>query len=79
MIDIKERLRAFDSFAVNPKICKEAADHIEQLEAEIARLHSSLAGAVQHGEQGWQRYESANRMCMNQQNEIARLNNLIKE
>jgi NADH pyrophosphatase NudC (nudix superfamily) len=36
MIDIKERLRAFDSFAVNPQICKEAADHIATLEASVA-------------------------------------------
>jgi len=36
MSDIKERLRAFDSFAVNPQICKEAADHIATLEASVA-------------------------------------------
>lgn len=76
MIDIKERLRNMQL-----TVCKEAADHIATLEASVAanqkaikELHSSLAGAVQHGIEGWNRYESANRMCMNQQNEIAGLN-----
>lgn len=57
----------------------EAINHIERQEAHIAELHTSIAGAVQHGEQGWQRYESANKMCINQQAEIAGLNQVIAE
>lgn len=63
--------------AANPSAILSLLDHIEQQEAEIARLHSSLAGAVQHGEQGWQRYESANRMSMNQQKELVAKNEEI--
>jgi hypothetical protein len=54
-------------------------DKIEQQEALIVELHTSIAGAVQHGEKGWQRYESANKMCINQQTEIAGLNQVIAE
>ncbi|ABR91892.1 Hypothetical protein mma_2232 [Janthinobacterium sp. Marseille] len=54
-------------------------DHIERQKAIIAELHTSIAGAVQHGEQGWQRYEAASKMCLNQQNEIAGLNEVIAE
>lgn len=57
--------------AANPSAILSLLDKIDAQEKEIAELHTSIAGAVQHGEQGWQRYEAANKMCLNQQKEIA--------
>lgn len=65
--------------AANPSAILSLLDKIDAQEAIIAELHISIAGAVQHGEQGWQRYEAANKMCLNQQNEIAGLNEVIAE
>lgn len=65
--------------AASPSAILSLLDKIDAQEKEIAELHTSIAGAVQHGEQGWQRYEAANKMCLNQQNEIAGLNEAIAE
>lgn len=44
---------------------------IAEKDAEILRLHVKLAGETLRADQGWDRYEAANRMCQNQQAYIA--------
>lgn len=79
--------------AAHPSRILELLDHIATLEQESAanlqralvaekevkQLHISLAGAVQHGIEGWNRYESANKMCVNQQKDIQRLNSAASD
>lgn len=61
-MNIKDRLAAIaESPRENGQWAREALDEIVKLDEENKRLHISLAGAVQHAEQGWSRYESANR------------------
>lgn len=43
------------------------------LEQEILNLHSSLAGAVLHAEQGWARYEEKNKAVLAMESRIAEL------
>ena len=82
-VDIKDQLRtgaefyqAFGDITL-ANTFTQAADHIATLEQEVKHLHISLAGAVQHGIEGWNRYESANRMCKVHQDDVEKLSRII--
>jgi hypothetical protein len=49
------------------------------MEAELAATHKALAEAVLKAEQGWSRYENANRLSNSLQEELAALRALLSE
>jgi hypothetical protein len=46
---------------------------INALKTDILILHSQLAGANLHGENGWNRYELANRRALASDNQVMNL------
>lgn len=54
-------------------MCQELIDRLALVEAEVLKLHQSLAQAVQHAEQGWSRYENANRLANGYMEELAEI------
>jgi hypothetical protein len=70
MIQIEKRIAG-----VLAEHFKNTEVNIEKLTADLAKtVAQELAGLELSRDQGWQRYEAANRMCRNQQSEIASLN-----
>lgn len=79
---------SYDWERVEPMMLKAAAElrrlaaveqELEALKRKELELHKSLAQAVVHAEQGWARYENANRLSNGLQQELEALKRAISD